>query len=86
NDAPIVPNIGILASQDPVAIDAASADLVNQAHALPGSAIDHLAHADSHADKLAALYPEVDWTVQLRHAERIGLGTRDYTLVSVGVV
>ncbi|HHY32535.1 MAG TPA: DUF362 domain-containing protein [Firmicutes bacterium] len=86
NDAPIVPNIGILASRDPVAIDAASADLVNQAHALPGSAIEHIASADPHSDKLAALYPEVDWTVQLRHGERIGLGTRDYTLVMVGVV
>ncbi len=30
SDAPIVPDIGILASKDPVAIDAASFDLVNQ--------------------------------------------------------
>lgn len=86
NDVPIVPNVGILASCDPVAIDAASADLVNRAEVLPGSAIDRSDHADCHADKLAALYPEVDWTVQLRHAERIGLGTRDYALVRVAMV
>ncbi|MEW5866061.1 MAG: DUF362 domain-containing protein [Bacillota bacterium] len=82
NDAPIVPNLGILASVDPVALDAACVDLVNGAPALPNSEIAHAGHK---TDKLAALYPDVDWTVQLRHGERIGLGVRDYVLVNVAM-
>ncbi|MCR4401334.1 MAG: DUF362 domain-containing protein [Firmicutes bacterium] len=86
NDVPIVPSVGILASCDPVAVDAASVDLVNRATVLPGSAVDRSDEAGPHADKFAALYPDVDWTVQLRHGERIGLGTRDYALVHVAMV
>ncbi len=82
NDAHIVPDIGMLASTDPVALDAACADLVNGAEALPDSAVGRAARG---ADKLAMLYPGVDWTVQLRHAERIGLGTRAYSLINVAM-
>ncbi len=80
NDAPIVPDLGMAASLDPVALDAACADLVNAAPGLPDSEVEGAA---AHVDKLRALYPEVDWTVQLRHAERIGLGTREYSLIRV---
>jgi len=66
SDPPIVPDIGILASFDPVAIDQASIDLVNQ--------------AGGH-DMFKKLYPNVDWTVQLKYAEEIGLGSRKYELV-----
>lgn len=80
SDAPLVRDIGILASRDPVAIDQACVDLVNQAAVLPGSRLEGKAGA---ADKFRALHPEIDWSRQLAYAEEIGLGTRQYELVKV---
>jgi uncharacterized Fe-S center protein len=77
-DAPIVPDLGIAASRDPVALDAACADLVNAATGLPGTALS-AAHAPG-ADKFRDVYPAIDWTVALAHAEKIGLGTRSYSI------
>lgn len=81
NDAPIVRDIGIVASKDPVAIDQASADLVNREQALPGSCLK--TGLKPGEDKFRALYPQVDWGIQLEYAEKTGLGTRDYELVTV---
>jgi len=80
NDAPIVGDLGILASRDPVAIDQAGADLVNQARGLPGSALKKKAAG---SDKFKDIYPQVDWHLQLEYAEKLGLGTRQYELVKV---
>jgi uncharacterized Fe-S center protein len=66
NDPPIVPDLGILFSDDPVAIDQASLDLVNQA---------------AQKDIFRQLYPAVDGTVQLQYAEKIKLGQRSYELI-----
>jgi len=80
-DRPIVPNIGILASLDPVAIDAAAADLVNSA---PGNPLSILEKAlDPGEDKFRALFPDIDWGHQLDYAEQMGLGTRQYSLVKL---
>jgi uncharacterized Fe-S center protein len=81
SDAPIVPDIGIVASTDPVAIDQASADLVNNAEGLRNSALKK--NFKPGRDKFRALYPNVDWEIQLEYAEAIGLGTRTYDLVSI---
>jgi len=78
SDAAIVPDIGILASKDIVSIDQASADLVNGQIGLEGSKLKN-AFAPGQ-DKLRALH-KVDWTVQLKYAEELGLGTRDYEIV-----
>ncbi len=80
-ESPIVNNIGVVASLDPVAIDQASADLVNQQAGLPHTALKTgLAPGE---DKFKGLYPDVDWTHQLAYAQEIGLGTRDYKLVTL---
>jgi uncharacterized Fe-S center protein len=34
-------------------------------------------------DKFRALYPEVDWSIQLDYAEQIGMGTRNYELIRI---
>lgn len=78
NDSPLVRDIGILASTDPVAIDQASVDLVNKETALPGSCLKENRGAGE--DKFKGLYPYVDWTIQLDYAEQLGLGTRKYNL------
>lgn len=80
-DAPVVADLGVLASQDPVAIDQAGADLVNQAQGMPGSCLK-AAHAPGQ-DKFRDIYPHVDWEIQLDYAQQIGLGSRDYELVPV---
>lgn len=81
NDTPIVRDIGILASTDPVAIDQASVDLVNQEPALPGA--DMKANRGPGEDKFRGIYPDVDWAHQLVYAESIGLGKRKYELVKI---
>ncbi len=80
-DAPIVPDVGILASTDPVAIDQASADLVNGQRGFEGTALK--SGHEPGGDKFRGVYPSVDWTVQLSSAEAMGLGTRSYTIEEV---
>ena len=77
NDSPLVENLGILAATDPVAIDQASADLFNEAPAIKNSALKGKTDAK---DKFKVLYPNVDWEIQLRYAEHLGLGERSYRL------
>jgi uncharacterized Fe-S center protein len=76
-----VPDIGIVASSDPVAIDQAAVDLVNQAHGRQDSSLNK--HFKPGQDKFRAIYPKVDWGIQLDYAEKIGLGTRKYTLKKI---
>lgn len=64
-DKPLIADIGIVASLDPVSIDQASADLVNQA---------------AGRDLIRETWAKIDWSDQLRHAEDLGLGERKYTL------
>ncbi|MBI2355537.1 MAG: DUF362 domain-containing protein [Deltaproteobacteria bacterium] len=80
-DAPIVNDIGICASIDPVAIDQACADLVNSARGNEGSALQ-TGHEPG-GDKFRGVYPEIPWEVQLEHGERIGLGSRRYELIKI---
>jgi len=81
SDAPIIPDQGILVSTDPVALDQACADLVNKAQGLPGSMLKE-AHACGD-DKFRDVYPNIDWEITLEHAEKIGLGSREYELVKL---
>lgn len=80
-DAPIVPDVGIVASTDPVAIDQASTDLVNKQ---PGNPFSKLKSGlEPGGDKLRGLFPEIDWTIQLRYAQELGMGQRDYELIKI---
>jgi len=63
----IVEDVGILASVDPVAVDKASADLVI---------------AKTGKDILRAGY-DLDWSIQLKHGVKIGLGSLDYELIEI---
>ena len=81
SDTPIVNDIGMLSSEDPVAIDQASVDLVNAENGNRASKLSK--HWEPGGDKFRALYPEVDWNIQLAYGEEIGLGTREYELVKI---
>jgi uncharacterized Fe-S center protein len=77
SDASIVPDIGLLASDDIVAADRASIDLINQQPSLRNSAIPDGKLEES--DKFAVLH-RVDWNHQLKYAEEIGLGSSTYSI------
>ena len=81
SDTAMAPDIGILGSKDPIAIDQASVDLLNQGPGIPGSALPGALEPGQ--DKLRALYPAVDWTRQLAYGQEIGLGSREYELVEL---
>jgi uncharacterized Fe-S center protein len=86
NDAPILPNIGMLASFDPVALDQACADLCLKAPALPDSQLsDNLSKKDweCHHDNFLDSNPNVHWKEMLEQGEKIGFGTRSYELITV---
>ncbi len=80
NDAPVVADIGIFASADPVALDQACIDAVNAAPALSGTALTDKKYPGS-GEKFGCIHPDVDWAFGLEHAQMIGLGTRKYELV-----
>lgn len=69
NDTPIVPDVGVCISSDPVAVDQASVDLVVK--------------AAGGEDPFKKAHPKVNWSIQLEHAEAVGLGRRSYTLKTV---
>ena len=86
NDTPILPNIGMFASFDPVALDQACADACNAAAPLAGSLLDehmHDAHFHDHHDHFRNTTPESEWQTCLEHAEKIGVGTRAYELIRI---
>ena len=77
----IVPDLGILASEDPVALDTACFDLVKEAHSLIPLG-EHGAHSCGY-DKFSALHPNTRGWHQVEYAESIGMGSRDYELITV---
>jgi len=79
NDLPIVPNLGILASLDPVAIDQASLDLINDAPVIANSI---LGGKEEIKDKFKAVHNK-ETTHILTHGEYLGMGSREYNLESV---
>ena len=86
NDAPILPDIGMFASFDPVALDQACADACNKMPALPNSRLDDFMHEEGfhdHHDHFINSMPDTDWRTCLEHAEKIGLGSREYELIKV---
>lgn len=82
NDLPIVPDIGIAASFDPVALDKASVDLVNKAPTIEGSILTDK-HYHEGEDKFNHVHMNTNWETGLKHGEEIGMGTLEYELVTV---
>ena len=86
NDLAILPDVGMFASFDPVALDQACADACLRQKPIPGSALDEQMHAPGfcdHHDHFINSMPETDWKVCLAHCEKMGVGTRSYELIEV---
>jgi uncharacterized Fe-S center protein len=82
HDQAIVPDIGIAASLDPVAVDRACVDLVNEAPFIPGSELEEKGYQPGE-DKFTCIHNRTRWQTTLEHAEKMGLGTQEYQLKSV---
>ena len=88
NDVPIIPNVGMLASFDPVALDMACADLCNKQPILHNHSVLHencMAHneeAEEH-DHFHMTHPDTNWKSCVAHAVKIGLGTDQYELIEI---
>lgn len=81
NDIPIVPNIGMFASFDPVALDVACADAVNRQPVVDGSVLAKSVR--EHHDHFTDVSPETDWKVAIEHAHKMGLGSKEYELITI---
>lgn len=81
NDIPIVPNVGMFASFDPVALDQACADAVNRQPVMAGSQLDKMPKV--HGDHFKDSAPATDWRVGIDHGIKIGLGTDQYELIEI---
>lgn len=76
--------LGNLASFDPVALDQACVDLCQKAEPVRNSQLgDNMAseHFHDHGDVWHNSNPNVSWAETLEHAQKIGVGTREYELI-----
>lgn len=81
NDAPIVPNVCMFASFDPVALDMACVDAVNRQPVLAGSFLSEQEH-HSH-DHFINTHPDTNWETCIDHAVKLGLGNKEYNLITI---
>lgn len=86
NDAAIVPNVGMFASFDPVALDMACADAVNAQPVLSNSMLGDCSEEERAAhdhDHFHSIFPETCWETAISHGEKIGIGNSKYKLITV---
>ncbi|MDR3492322.1 MAG: DUF362 domain-containing protein [Gammaproteobacteria bacterium] len=81
NDVPIVPNVGMFASFNPVALDVACADAVNRQPVMIGSLLEKSVR--EHHDHFTDVSPNTDWKVAIDHAVKLGLGSKEYELITI---
>ncbi|MEG2289314.1 MAG: DUF362 domain-containing protein [Clostridium sp.] len=81
NDAAIIPNVGMFASFDPVALDMACVDAANKETVINAS---HLGQKPHHThDHFINNHPETNWEVCIDHAVKLGLGNKEYELIVI---
>lgn len=81
NDSPIIPDVGMFASFDPVALDLACAQAALKQPVLSGSWLDEM--PKDYGDHFTNTHPVTNWRAQIDHGEKIGLGHTDYELVEI---
>ncbi len=86
NDIPIIPDVGMFASFDPVALDVACADACNRQPIIAGSVLaENAAHHEccDHTDHFHMTHPDTEWESCIAHSVKIGLGTDQYELIEI---
>ena len=82
NDVPIVPDVGMFASADPVALDLACAEAINRQPVLPNSAITDLKH-EHDCDRFHAAHDNTHWQDLIEHGKKLGIGQDTYELATI---
>jgi uncharacterized Fe-S center protein len=82
NDVSIIPDVGMFASFDPVALDVCCADMCNKMPMMPNSFLSD--HDHGKADHFHNMHPETEWEACTERAEQLGIGTRDYEMIKIG--
>ena len=83
NDLPIIPNVGMLASFDPVALDKACVDLAQKQPMIVGSRLHLNSKGERPDDIFSCTHPGTRWQSIFEHAERMGCGNSEYELIRV---
>ena len=86
NDAAIVPNVGMFASFDPVALDVACADAVNAQPVISNSRLGDCSEEEracQHHDHFHSIFPDTNWESAIEHGVKIGIGNKEYELITV---
>ena len=81
NDTAIVPDIGIAASFDPIALDKACVDLVNKAPMLHNTILEDKHYHEG--DKFTHIHSNTNWEAGLIHGAKMGMGKEEYELIVV---
>ena len=81
NDIPIIPDVGMFASFDPVALDMACVDAVNRQPVMAGSLLEK--HGSHHHDHFKDTHPNTNWKSSIAHGVKIGLGNSEYELITI---
>ncbi|MBK5245115.1 MAG: DUF362 domain-containing protein [Eubacteriaceae bacterium] len=88
NDMPIIQDVGIFASCDPVALDVACAEACNKAPIIKGSYLeDQIEHNHvqdpEDKDRFTVTHPDTNWEVCVSHAVKLGMGNKEYEIIEV---
>lgn len=86
NDAPILPDVGMFCSFDPLALDRCCVDMCLKQKPFDNTQLtDEMSKPDAHdhGDHFTNSNPASEWKTCLAHAEKIGLGSPDYELIKM---
>ncbi len=81
NDAPIIPDVGMFASFDPIALDLACAEECNKQMPLPNSALTDQKHICS--DHFTNVHPETNWMSSIEHGLKMNMGSDQYEIIQM---
>ena len=82
NDAPVIPDVGMFASFDPVAVDKACADAANRQHVFLDSFLGDK-HPAEGTDHFHTMHPDTKWEAGIEQGEKVGLGSGKYELITI---
>ena len=80
SDRAVIPNLGVLASKDMVAIDLAGLDMSVEAQGIPGSLAEHLEIMESGVEKFTKIVGMSQW-ITVNTCSELGSGSKDYEII-----
>ncbi|MEA4977812.1 MAG: DUF362 domain-containing protein [Methanomassiliicoccaceae archaeon] len=83
NDVPVIPDVGMLASFDPVALDRACIDIAMRQTPIEGSELYEKCAGEIPEDMFACIHPTTRWQSTFEHADKMGFGSSDYVIVNI---